>query len=817
MFYDSVNTFSTTFPEYENRAALFAKPAARVPVQGTFLREREFQRNPFALPGFSFETREPPPLGLPSDRLASILKERKKTPAEIREIVQTVVNGPQPDTSSPFQYFLWSLGMEMKKPANNYPDDVILKLISDLVIAQPQILEKIPTAPQIRNREVYLENIPPFLLDVQGNLTTKLPALDEYKLQFEGKELKEALVESTYGDKPAVDSKGNKIRASTLNEDEGLDVFTFDPAGGKSLPPSFSFIYMNYHVIDYSFLSLVNFDILPENEAVLLEVFTYVFVPSSRNAPEEITKPPFRAILLANDTFLGNFILGLDEDDEWISLYLTTERPLKERTRFCKAFFLEAIQFFINQSSKPQFVEIYRHFYTTISALNFELPYAELIARLRAVYSALYNELRMPKLENVPQKEEKHGAFAPSRRGSIAGAPVGAPAAPVAPSRRGSRAPLEELGAIEAYKYVEGGKEDYEKNKSDKKEQDKVLRDLAKDLKNNYTASELQRDWTVTSITRQLHFDLLSEPENVLSYLLVASGVRDENKVEHATRTELELILQQIQYGNRNQEEWMKVFNFLKDYESLDDLKAAEGASKMNLTSSSSSSGTFSSAVRNTGGMPNMLTPRRLTTSQLVSGVPFTGSAPVDQKHSSIPAVAPTIHNSTIMKTIHIMAKNILDGKDVYVGIANVQFSKVGYKDDVYTKFLGYELKDEGYHDNKWQVQKAMQEIQRDLIAYYGKHKGTKVPEIMEKIEYFFRTMSPFTMLSTSGRNEKPGFPLVTFIDPLLELLREFVESYVRENKDDPHAMMRLLQGSGLKRKGGAGVCGGRKKTRRGE
>jgi hypothetical protein len=60
--FNNVTTFSTTFPAYENRAALFAKPAARVPVQGTFLREREYQRNPFALPGFSFETREPPPL-----------------------------------------------------------------------------------------------------------------------------------------------------------------------------------------------------------------------------------------------------------------------------------------------------------------------------------------------------------------------------------------------------------------------------------------------------------------------------------------------------------------------------------------------------------------------------------------------------------------------------------------------------------------------------------------------------------------------------------------------------------------------------------
>ena len=151
----------------------------------------------------------------------------------------------------------------MKKPVNNYPADIILKLISDLVIAQPQILEKIPTPSQIRNREVYLENIPPFLLDVQGNLTTKLPPLDEYKLQFESKELKEVLIGSTYGDKPAVDSKGNRIQVSATADDGKeyeMDVFTFDPSGGKSLPPSFTYVYMNYDVIDPSFLSLVNFE-----------------------------------------------------------------------------------------------------------------------------------------------------------------------------------------------------------------------------------------------------------------------------------------------------------------------------------------------------------------------------------------------------------------------------------------------------------------------------------------------------------------------------------------------------------------------------
>ena len=665
MFFDSVNTFSTRFPEYENRAAFFAKPATPIQPKGSFLREHEYQRNPFALPGFSFETREPPPLGLPSDRLANILKERKKTPSEIREIVQTIVNGPQPDTSSPFQYFLWAMSMEMKKPALNYPNDVILKLISDLVIAQPQILEKIPTPSQIRNREVYLENIPPFLLDVQGNLTTKLPPLDEYKLQFEGKDVKEALIGSTYGDKPAVDSKGNRIQVSATADDGKeyeMDVFTFDPSGGKSLPPSFTYVYMNYDVIDPSFLSLVNFDDLPQNEALLLDLFEYVFVPSNRNAPEEIAKPPFRAILQANDSFLGNLLLGMAEDDRWLSLYLNPARPLKNRTQFCKAFFLEAIQYFINQSSKPQFMAIYRHFYSAISALNFELPYTELIARLQAMYSDLFNELQMPKHEDVgsravdvaPIKEEKHGAFAPpqppSRRGSVAGAPVGAPAgapsapptptslfssiktpttarlpslstgqlvsgilpapadqkhvhpagAPSAPptptSRRGSiagapagapsgslLAPTRrrdptikwELKPREAYDYVKVGKMDYDNYGTyDKKLQKEFLDDFAESLKKDYGVSALQREWTVSSITRDIHFNLLSEPENVLRYVLVKSGVREEKQIKQTTRTELEVILQNVQYGNYNKWAWIEIFKFLEEYDTLNELKA---------------------------------------------------------------------------------------------------------------------------------------------------------------------------------------------------------------------------------------------------
>jgi hypothetical protein len=293
---------------------------------------------------------------------------------------------------------------------------------------------------------------------------------------------------------------------------------------------------MNYQVIDNTFLSLVNFDDLPPNEAVLLDLFEYVFVPSSRNAPEEITKPPFRSSLWANDAFLGNLLLGLDENDQWISLYLSPERPLKNRTQFCKAFFLEAIQYFINQSSKPQFIEIYRRFYTAISVLNFVLPYVDLIARLQAMYRALYNELGMPKLEEVgraadaPLKDEKHGAFA---------------RAPSAPT----------MTANEAHQLVTEVRTNIDKAKGDLKEQNKILDEFEEDLTYKDFASRLQRLWVWFTLDTQSRRPLLDMDEKFLRFLIVESKLRDEKDVETSTKKQMQTILNGILYGRQKKQD----------------------------------------------------------------------------------------------------------------------------------------------------------------------------------------------------------------------------------------------------------------------
>ena len=810
MFFDSVNTFSTTFHEYENRAALFAKPATPIQPKGSFLREHEYQRNPFALPGFSFETREPPPLGLPSDRLANILKERKKTPAEIREIVQTVINGPQPDVGSPFQYFLWSMAMEMKKPALNYPNDVILKLISDLVIAQPQILEKIPTPTQIRNREAYLENIPPFLLDVQGNLTTKLPPLDEYKLQFESKELKEGLVASTYRDKPAVDAKGNRIQVSDLYEGDNLDVFSFDPAGGKSLPPTFQYIYMSYDVIDKSFLSLVNFDDLPSKEAVLLELFEYVFVPSSRSAPEEITKPPYRAIGVLNDSFLGNFLLAMDEDDRWLSLYLTPERPLKTRTQFCKAFFLEAIQFFIHQSSKPQFAAVYQHFYNAISALNFELPYTELVARLQAMYSTLFNDLQMPKLEigkaAEEKQERKHSAILPSADPvSLVDAfrelnVVMTSLASVPNEDAKAAETREEKKALETQKFL------------------KWLQGL------NYKG--LTDQWAISSFTSNWTKDLkeLAETKNVdvlRTFLLTAVGSEGKQDPRSMSPPQLEGLFVNIR-DHPESPAWTAVFSVLKNFNSFTDLKKWFGRDLGKPTG-------FPSGTTALVPPADQKHVHRRPSQQSKASEDLDFSKKIPEKEIDeafqVPKNAPTI-----VKTIVQMVKNRNKGVDIYDGIRNITdtiSTGNGKTYVVYVEFLGYALEDnEVYHENKQAYIDVMTDIAKGVSTSYGSEQLQILLGAVRKTTGDLKLgidkprygRSITKQITPHGLAEYPGFPRKSYIDELLKDLEEAVIEFM-EKDPDPYKSLGSIIGSGMKKKRAlVGEEGGRgrKKARTG-
>jgi hypothetical protein len=804
MFFDSVNTFSTTFHEYENRAALFAKPATPIQPKGSFLREHEYQRNPFALPGFSFETREPPPLGLPSDRLANIIKERKKTPAEIREIVQTIVNGPQPDTSSPFQYFLWAMSMEMKKPVNNYPADIILKLISDLVIAQPQILEKIPTPSQIRNREVYLENIPPFLLDVQGNLTTKLPPLDEYKLQFEGKDMKQALIASAYSDKPVTDVKGNRVRVKVDDEDEEeYDVFTFDPPGDKTLPPTFSFIFLNYQVIDPSFLSLTNFDTLPESEGVIMDLIEYVFVPSRRSSPEQMNKPPYRAVNTTNEDFLGNLLLGMDEEEQWISVYLSPLRPLKARTRFCKAFFLEAISYFIHQSSKPQFTESYRIFYERLSGLDFELPFSQLIPRLQEMYSDFYHSLRMPKLEEVGgvvKQERKHSAILPSADPvSLVDAfrelkVVMTSLASVPNEDAKAAETREEKKALEAERFF------------------KWLQGL------NYKG--LTDQWAISSFTSNWTKDLkeLAETKNVdvlRTFLLTAVGSEGKQDPRSMNPSQLEGLFVNIR-DHPESPAWTAVFSVLKNFNSFTDLKKWFGR---DLGGPQKPAG-FPADQKHVHQRPSQQ-------SKASEDLDFSKKIPEKEIDAAfnVPQNAPTI-----IKTIVQMVKNRNKGVDIYDGIRNITdtiSTGKGKTYQVYVEFLGYVFEDEGnYHENKQAYIDVMTDIAKGVSTSYGSKQLQILLDAVRKTTGDLKLgidkprygRSITLQITPHGLVEYPGFPRKPYIDELLKDLEEAVIEFM-EKDPDPYKSLGSIIGSGMKKKRAlVGEEGGRgrKKARTG-
>jgi hypothetical protein len=180
----------------------------------------------------------------------------------------------------------------------------------------------------------------------------------------------------------------------------------------------------------------------------------------------------------------------------------------------------------------------------------------------------------------------------------------------------------------------------------------------------------------------------------------------------------------------------------------------------------------------------------------------------------AVPSNAPTI-----MKTIVTMVKNLNDGKDAYDGINNVKVEvklSKGGKRDVYTNFLGYEIKNrKDYEKNK----KRFIQVETDMVMGVNNssyktpdldilveavQKSTGVPKLSIDKSGNVDEMSIQKKISVYNLTDYPGMPLATYIDPLLDKLKVAVEKYMDANR-----------GSGLKRKAGAGAGGrGRKKTR---
>lgn len=229
-FQNEQNTLSVTYPRYEdNELFLFQKPkptpnSRPTAIRGSLVRKEEYQRVPFQVAEFNFETGIPRPLGLPSDRLAQLLDARKKTPAEVRELVKGIIDGPAPDVQNRFQRFVYDVYTKMTSLEFGYSKEHALKLIQDLVTKQPELIDPNPSSNQIQKRQNYIDKIPRYLPDDTASIPTNtLPPVD---------------------DTGATDAELNEtiniqFHPTELTPVEGGGAVTYDRATGT--PPSYKF------------------------------------------------------------------------------------------------------------------------------------------------------------------------------------------------------------------------------------------------------------------------------------------------------------------------------------------------------------------------------------------------------------------------------------------------------------------------------------------------------------------------------------------------------------------------------------------------
>jgi hypothetical protein len=379
MYYQNEqNTFSTTYPDYDDQLYLFRKPEPVLPkLKGSFVRKEEYQRQPFFLPGFNFENPEPPPLGLPQDRLALLLDERKKTPAEIRELVKGIITGPQPDLSVPgFQSFVYRLYTKMVSQDYYYPQDHAVKLIQDLVIKQPELLDANPSKQQSQLRQTYIDTkIKAYMRDDTGNVTTELElvadnvsgmndarTLDLINARFHPTSLRPLNYPAWVGPNPPS---------------------TYDRPDTKGPVPSYRFL-LDQKAFSDTFHILTNLDrVLQYHEdwqpgdPTLQNYLTGLI-------PDVFKQDPTDAAGLTPNV-MGN----LELKDNPLIWFLEFTRPQPDRVEFCKALFLEALTFNVEKTlyntQKAQFQEMLGRF----RRLRFNIPLPQLMLDLVQVYARI--------------------------------------------------------------------------------------------------------------------------------------------------------------------------------------------------------------------------------------------------------------------------------------------------------------------------------------------------------------------------------------------------------------------------------------------
>ena len=379
MYYQNEqNTFSTTYPDYDDQLYLFRKPEPVLPkLKGSFVRKEEYQRQPFFLPGFNFENPEPPPLGLPQDRLALLLDERKKTPAEIRELVKGIITSPQPDLSVPgFQSFVYRLYTKMVSQDYYYPQDHAMKLIQDLVIKQPELMDANPSTQQSQLRQTYIDTkIKAYLRDDTGNVTTELePVTDNVSVSdARTRDLINARYHPT-----ALRPLNNPAWGAAANPP-----LTYDRQDTKGHVPSYRFL-LNQQALSDTFNILTNLDRVLQYHEDLQPGGQPLHAYLNGLIPDVFKQDPVDLAGL-NPTVMGNLELK-DNPRIW---FLEFARPQADRVEFCKALFLDALTFNVEKTlyntQKAQFQEMLGRF----RRLSFNTPLNQLIPELVQVYARI--------------------------------------------------------------------------------------------------------------------------------------------------------------------------------------------------------------------------------------------------------------------------------------------------------------------------------------------------------------------------------------------------------------------------------------------
>ena len=151
-------------------------------MRPVFVTPLPFVRVPYQSMVFTFGETEKI-VGLPTDRLTESLSTIKDTNMNINQttiMVREILNSPGIQTpQNPEQhgaFFIKQLSSVMGSSPWDYPRESVVGLITDLVM-KSSLFNVIPNALELTHRQNYLDDLPPYIYDMSGSITTELPSL----------------------------------------------------------------------------------------------------------------------------------------------------------------------------------------------------------------------------------------------------------------------------------------------------------------------------------------------------------------------------------------------------------------------------------------------------------------------------------------------------------------------------------------------------------------------------------------------------------------------------------------------------------------